>query len=406
MTDPGSSPTLKQAAGQTSNDRNGEHVTAIDLTALEIATATVRGHDPNAAPLPLVPAGMTPLAALEAAVLPAVMRPPCVVTFSGGRDSSLVLAVAAKVARRQGLPLPIPVTINFVGIEAAEESSWQEMVIRHLDLEEWEHKDITTELDRLGPIARNVLKKHGVIWPLNCYVHEAVIRRATGGSLMTGMFGDSVFGGGRWVEANQVLAGRRRPELRDGLRVGLAFAPEVVRQRVFRRAVDPAPWLRPEAEEEFIRGLTAAKASAPRRWDRWIDWYAGRRSVGLSHLSMAALGAAVDSLVVQPLADPTVLATMRATAGSRGIGNRTDMMRGLFGSELPDALLARPDKAVFSAAFRGEAGRTFARNWQGDGVDTSVVDPEALKREWEKENIDSRTTLLIQSAWLNTQPAD
>lgn len=78
---------------------------------------------------------------MEHAVLPAVSRPPCVVTFSGGRDSSLVLAVAANVARREGLPQPVPATINFKGIKTAEESSWQELVIRHLGLDEWVHRD-------------------------------------------------------------------------------------------------------------------------------------------------------------------------------------------------------------------------------------------------------------------------
>ena len=57
------------------------------------------------------PAG-TALAALEAAIMPALLRSPCLVSFSGGRDSSAVLAVAARLARGAGLADPIPITIR------------------------------------------------------------------------------------------------------------------------------------------------------------------------------------------------------------------------------------------------------------------------------------------------------
>ena len=67
----------------------------------------------------------TPRVALEAAVLGALRRPPCGVAFSGGRDSSLVLAVATHVARREGLPDPIPVTRRFPDKPEAEESEWR-----------------------------------------------------------------------------------------------------------------------------------------------------------------------------------------------------------------------------------------------------------------------------------------
>ena len=49
-----------------------------------------------------------PRRALEHVVREALLRPPCGVAFSGGRDSSAVLAVAAHVARRDGLPAADP----------------------------------------------------------------------------------------------------------------------------------------------------------------------------------------------------------------------------------------------------------------------------------------------------------
>lgn len=377
-------------------------MSAIDLTPLEVATSTVFGRASGVSPLPAASPSITPLAALEIAVLPAVSKPPCVVTFSGGRDSSLVLAVAAKVARREGLPLPVPATINFKGIKMAEESSWQELVIDHLGLDEWVHRDVTTDLDIVGPIATDVLKRHGILWPLNVYVHQALIHHASGGSLMTGMHGDNVFGGGRWSGANQVLTGRRRPTMRDASRVAFAVAPRWMQRRVFRHRIWEAPWLLPGTRKDFERKFAHAQAEEPRRWDRWIEWAAHHRSLHLGLQSMTALTSEVDALLVQPLVDPGVLAALREVGRVRGIGDRTDLMRSLFDTLLPDVLLARPDKAVFGPAFRGEPSQAFARDWQGDGVDTGLVDPEALKREWQSPSMSFRSALLMQAAWLHS----
>jgi asparagine synthase (glutamine-hydrolysing) len=64
-----------------------------------------------------------PVTELERVVVPALRRPPCLVSFSGGHDSSLVLAAAARAARRERLPAPIPVTWRVRDAPAAEESA-------------------------------------------------------------------------------------------------------------------------------------------------------------------------------------------------------------------------------------------------------------------------------------------
>jgi asparagine synthase (glutamine-hydrolysing) len=78
-------------------------------------------------------------------------------------------------------------------------------------------------------------------------------------------------------------------------------------------------------------------------------------------------------------------------------------MRSQFTGVLPDELLARPDKAVFAAAFVGSWTRDFARAWQGEGVDHDLVDPEILRATWLAEGFDSRAALLLQAAWLQGQ---
>jgi hypothetical protein len=89
------------------------------------------------APLPLSEARVEPLAAFRAAVRAALERPPCLVSFSGGRDSSAAVAVAADVARGEGLPLPIPATALFLESAESDEFYWQEQVVRRLGLDEW-----------------------------------------------------------------------------------------------------------------------------------------------------------------------------------------------------------------------------------------------------------------------------
>src|SRR3954453_15135855 len=124
------------------------------LSPVELATGIVFGSRPWR--LPAGPGG-SPLAALEAAVAPAARSGQCFVSFSGGRDSSAVLAAAAAVARREGLPLPVPVTIRAQNAPLSGESAFQEAVVRHLRLPDWIRIDIDDELDALGPYARRAL---------------------------------------------------------------------------------------------------------------------------------------------------------------------------------------------------------------------------------------------------------
>ena len=63
---------------------------------------------------PIVPevAPRDPRAVLEEEVLRGLQRSPCVVAFSGGCDSGGILCLAVHVARREGLPDPIPMVTD------------------------------------------------------------------------------------------------------------------------------------------------------------------------------------------------------------------------------------------------------------------------------------------------------
>ena len=103
--------------------------------------------------------GARPLTALDDAIRPFLRRSPCLVSFSGGRDSSAILAAATALARREGLPLPIPATNRFPHVDESDERPWQEHVVRALRLEDWIRLDFGDELDCVGPVASAALRR-------------------------------------------------------------------------------------------------------------------------------------------------------------------------------------------------------------------------------------------------------
>src|ERR1700737_2780338 len=111
------------------------------------------GADPLVSPIISGPEHQSPRQALEAAVRRALRRPPCLLSFSGGRDSSALLAVACHVARTEGLDLPIPATVQFPGDRAADESEWQDHVLGRLGIRDRWQYTVGPELEVLGPIA-------------------------------------------------------------------------------------------------------------------------------------------------------------------------------------------------------------------------------------------------------------
>src|SRR5207248_611012 len=129
-------------------------------------------------------------------------------------------------------PMPVPITLRFPGRPLADETAWQERVIAHLGLSEWERVEVTDELDFLGPAACEGLASMGLLWPPNTHYHVPIFDRASGGSVMTGFDGDGLFSSWRWERAQAVLHRISPAHPRDVLRIGLAIAPTAVRSRV------------------------------------------------------------------------------------------------------------------------------------------------------------------------------
>jgi hypothetical protein len=380
---------------------------ALRPSSLEIAAGRMFGEYGDAGGIDhLEGRGRTPLAALEEAILPALAQSPCLVSFSGGRDSSAVLAAATRAARREGLPLPVPITLRVRNAPKAEESEWQERVVRHLGLREWELREVGDEMDRLGPFSVSVLRRHGVLYPPNTFLQIPLLEAARGGCLLSGFGGDELFASWRWRNHADALARRRRPTARDALRLAYAASPGTVRAwREGRRyGLVGLVWLRPEAARWASRLAAAARAEQPRSWSRWVDWFARRRSVCASQWSLSLLAADADTNLVHPLLDPGFLAALARSGGRFGLGDRTAAMRALFSEVLPEAVLSRPTKAEYGEAFWGHATREFAARWSGLGVDPELVDPAALKAEWLKPRPHEDSAMLLHAAWVIGQP--
>jgi hypothetical protein len=366
-------------------------------TPLETAAGLVFGLDPGAQPLP-ARVDATPQQALRTATRAALRRPPCVVAFSGGRDSSALLALAVDVARKEALPLPIPVTLRFPGVADADETQWQELVISHLGLDDWVRLEFGDELDYVGPWAQRVLTKHGVLWPANDYVDLPLLEQAGTGSFIDGVDGDSVFSSG-YLRLMQTLRGRRKPG-RTALRQArfLLKTPAGKRSHAYRHSLR-LPWLTPAAQHEMSELLADEFAAEPFSYAERLRWYHRSRYLGALQWTTQLFAAETGTAVVRPLLDPTFLSALAQTVGAFRFRGRTEMLRWLFGELLPAPVVARSTKASFPH-YWGDASRTLAADWQGEGVDTDYVDPEALRRTWADDRIDHRSALLIQTIWL------
>ena len=377
-------------------------------TSFEIASSWVHGRID--VPHPRVNSPGDPLAALEAAILPALLGGTCFVAFSGGRDSSAVLAVATHMARRHGLSDPVPVTELYPGVPESDESQWQHLVIGHLGLREWIRLEFPEGNDLLGSQAQDSLRRRGMIWPPALHVKATVLDRiGTAGSLLTGEGGDEVLGRRRGAQVSRLWRrGLRRVRPRDVRSAASAVSPQWYRYpRELARfeGADMQPWLLAAPRRRHHRLVAADLASEPLSTPASLEWLLTRRVSAMASHNYRALAAEYDLALHEPLLEPPFVRALAGACGRWGYSSRTDVMRALFADLLPDAILARRSKAYFNRAFMGEETRVFADQWDGGGLDPALIDPERLREEWLSEMPSAISTPLLQAAWLASAPA-
>ncbi len=370
-------------------------------TLLELASGIVSGEHAAADELP-DPGLLSPAAALERSALVAVSRPPCLVSFSGGRDSSLVLAVATRVARQEGLADPVPATLVFPTSPESRESQWQELVVRALGLGEWHrHEMAAGQLDLVGPVATEVLRNHGPLWPPNAHLHVPLLELAAGGSFLTGLDGDGLLGDFRWTRAAAVLTGKIVPRPRDAVRMLHALAPVRLRTAwARRRTALELDWLLPPARAVVAQGVALDEGTEPLVWRRRAAWWRRRRYLALLEESFGLLARDAGTALVHPLLDPLFVAAMARAGGVGGFAGRTAALKQLFGGLVPEGVYERQDKASFDTALWGAPSRSFRARWRGGGIPETYVDIGELRTAWNDDVPHFGTALLLQSAWL------
>ena len=337
---------------------------------------------------------------LERLLLPALERTPCLVAFSGGRDSSAILATATGLARSHGLDDPIPLTYRLDDHPRTWEADWQETVVRHLGLADWEKLKIGPELELLGEVGREALRRHGLYWPPNAHTMIPLLRAAGSGSLVTGNGGDELFasmvriGFRSWLRSARSLPLRRSPG-----RIVLAALPHSVRVRVLVHRRVRLPWLRDAPRREVQRRIVEDALATGRNASHPLDQFCDSRYLELVREVLEAFAAEEPGRLFNPFLDP---ALMRAAADNRHqpFRGRGAVYFHFFGQLLPEDVTRRSTKAIFTEAFWGPESRSFARGWTGGGLDPSLVDPEELRREWTSDRPDFRSNTACQAAWL------
>jgi asparagine synthase (glutamine-hydrolysing) len=318
--------------------------------------------------------------------------------------------VATYVARRDGLPEPIPITRVFPEAPDTDESDWQELVIRHLGLQDWVRVRLTDELDVLGPLATARLREYGVVWPPTLHVDIPLLDTLPeGGSLLDGEGGDEVFG----IEAHRiaaitpVLRGQQRPTRRNLRALLGAVAPGVVRAQRSRLRWDArfakwTPWLRPAVRERLLKERAQADREQPLTFSASVRKVPTRRTQVLTAQNRRFFGRQRGIEHTSPLLDPDVVHALARDGGILGRGDRTVVLRRLVPDLLPDVVLARTSKVAFQTAYMGRHTWTFAKNWNGDGLDPALVDVDLLRASWLNEEPNALTFALAQAAWVAT----
>lgn len=367
----------------------------VRLTRLETALGVAQGvtHSP-----PRPHSAEAPRSVLERLICEATVDPRQYVAFSGGRDSSAVLAVATKVARERQADDPIPVTLRYPGVAEADETEWQQLVIRHLGLTKHVIIDVRDEQRLLGEPAQRAMRRRGVVWPSALQLREVGYADLGGGSLLTGEVGDHVFDPQRITVVRNLIRQRRRPSKAMLRRSMTALAPQWLTSRRRPSQDDFLPWLRGDARpalEQVMLELEASRLS----WASCI-WHVldpRAQSVILHNDAVATREYGLEPFT--PFAHPEFRAALAHSGGFWGYEGRTQVMRALFADLLPDALLSRSTKAGFGGARWGDREREFARDWDGSGVDPELIDAEQLRREWLSDRPMTGADFQLQQAW-------
>ena len=261
-----------------------------------------------------------------------------------------------------------------------------------LDLPEWVQLQADDELDLVGPVAQRVLRRYGVVHPVNAHLHLPILELAGGGSLLTGAGGD------------QILSGQRRTGTRSPVRRARAALPSRLQTALRqRRGRAPLPWLHAAVARRMVAAQLREAAAEPRRLDRRSSWQAGRRDLRMSLSTLAAMARDNDVLILHPLADDGFVAALgRSALGKQSAMTRPELLGAIAGKAIPALAYAPRPKAKFLEVFFRSPTRELVTSWAGGGTDPALVDAAALERLWASWPPPPATAGLVQQVWLSS----
>lgn len=347
-----------------------------------------------------------PAATLRHVLREELLRGPCIVPFSGGRDSSLVLAVACDVAREAGTELPTALTFRYPELPEAEESSWQDLVMEHLAglgmRPDWRIRKITDEFDVVGPLVAPLLAQHRhVLWPQNIASAVAVAREASGATILSGEHGDEVLGLRRAALLAAAVRRRGRGLNHADLRaLGWAATPGAGRATAVRLGGATLPWLNAAGRRRWRRMRARDELAQPLRWDRAVRRSVAGRGARLGMATIRAVSAEAGSREVAVLGDERFIASFASAGGATGIPGRGAALRLLAADLLPETLIRRSSKASFNGSRFHRYSRELMRHAHALDEAERWVDPEGLRQAWAADIVHAGTAGLVQAAWL------
>lgn len=370
------------------------------LTPDELCVSTLYGRVPGRL-RPTLSGRLSLRDAMEQELIAALLRPPCVISFSGGRDSSTLLAIAQQLAKKEGLEPPIALTDRYPYAPESLEDDWQRQVIEHVGCKRWEiidHQRGDHEL--LGDDALRWLERYGPLYPTNWVTFEGAARLASGGTLLTGYGGDELFAPAlRPYYA--ALRNRTRPALRRTHTLPGEVLPRWARARVLRRSTTPArvAWLRPATRRRMMRAEAEDLSRVPWDYGTMIRGVHTDRDYQAAIESVAVLGRATGTRIAHPFAAPRVLAAAAERYGTRHPRSRTAGLRDLVGDLLPDPVLRRSSKADFTDVTLGPTSLERLRDWGGEGIDEQRIDRAALMAEILGDQPSAQGFVAILAGW-------
>jgi asparagine synthase (glutamine-hydrolysing) len=280
------------------------------------------------------------------------------------------------------------------------------MTIDHLGLQRWELVPIGDELDPLGPVATRVLRRNGLFWPPVAHRIVPLLEAARGRVLVFGTGGDEMFSPWGPHPFQERLDFRVRPFRKAAKRAAFNLLPARLRIYVRLRRRRHLPWLRPVARREVERRYRAVLRRRRKSWAETIQRLPDSRNFELTQSIFAAMTRDAEVSLVQPFFDPGFIRALGESAPRLGFPSRAAAMVLHFGDVLPPKMLERTTKAVFDELHGGRSSRAFAETWDGRGLDSAWVDPEALRREWLSPRPEYRSLTALNAAWLASRDAE